>query len=155
MGDTAVPSSDQCEVAVFLGTSNRILVRGDQTGGSLSAVEITVSPGAGAPLHTNTREALTWYVVDGKLTLQRDDGPAEVGAGDLIFLPKGDTHAFMNQAERPATALLVCTPGGFEGFLVELASRLPSDVPAGPPPQEALEAIAEVGERYGVRHHLS
>lgn len=155
MAETAVLSTDQSEVAVFLGTSNRILVRGEQTGGSISAVEITVSPGAGAPLHTNTREALTWYIVKGKLTFQRDGGRVEVGAGELIFLPKGDTHAFINQAEMPATALLVCTPGGFEGFLLELGSMLPSHVPVGPPPQEALEVIAELGKRYGVRHHMS
>ena len=155
MPDTAVLSNDESEVAVFLGTSNRILVRSEQTDGALSAVEITVEPGAGAPLHTNTREALTWYVVDGRPIFQRDDGSVEVGRGELIFLPEGDTHAFTNQAERPAKALLICTPGGFEGFLVELGSRLPSGVPAGPPPQEALEAIAEVGDRYGVHHHLS
>lgn len=154
MADTAVQSSDQSEVAVFLGMSNRILVRGEQTNGSLSAVEITVAPGAGSPLHTNTREALTWYVVDGTLTFQRPDGPVEVGTGELIFFPKGDTHAFMNQTDGPVTALLVCTPGGFEGFLLELGASLPSEVPAGPPPEQAVTAIAAVGERYGVQHDM-
>lgn len=154
MADTAVLSSDQTEVAVFLGMSNRILVRGEQTNGSLSAVEITVAPGAGSPPHTNTREALTWYVVDGTLSFQRHDGLVEVGGGDLIFLPKGDTHAFANHTDGPVTALMVCTPGGFEGFLLELGARLPSDVPAGPPPEEAVAAIATIGERYGVHHHM-
>ena len=154
MSDTAVLSSDQTEVAVFLGTSNRILVRSDQTNGSLSAVEIMVAPGASSPLHTNTREALTWYVVDGTLTFQRHGGPVEVGVGELIFLPKGDTHAFMNQTDGPVTALLICTPGGFEGFLIELGATLPSGVPAGPTPEGAVTAIAAVGERYGVHHHM-
>lgn len=154
MPDTAVLSSDQTEVAVFLGMSNRILVRGDQTNGTLSAVKITVAPGAGSPLHTNTREALTWYVVDGTLTFQRHDGAVEVGGGELIFLPNGDTHAFVNQTDGPVTALLVCTPGGFEGFLLELGAKLPSEVPAGQPPEEAVAAIAAIGEGYGVHHHL-
>ncbi len=155
MPDTANALTDEPELVVVLGTSNRILLRRDQTDGSISAVEITVPPGAGSPLHTNTREALTWCIVDGTLTFQRDDGPVEVGAGQSIFMPKGDTHAFANQTERPAKALLVCTPGGFEGFLVELGARLPAEVPPGPPPQEVLQAIAEIGDRYGVQHHVS
>ena len=151
MPDSAVLSSDESEVAVFLGTTNRILVRGEETGGFVSAVEVTVAPGAGSPVHTNTREALTWYVVDGALTFQRDAGTVEVAAGELIHLPKGDTHAFLNRADRPTRALMICTPGGLEGFLAELGSTLPAEVPAGPPPAEALRAIGEAGERYGVR----
>ncbi len=155
MPDTPNAVTDESQVVVFLGTSNRILARREQTDGSISAVEITVAPGAGSPLHTNTREALTWCIVDGTLTFRRGDRHVEVGAGEVIFMPKGDTHAFANRGERPAKALLLCTPGGFEGFLVELGAVLPPEAPTGPPSREVRHAITEIGDRYGVQHHVS
>ena len=141
------------ETSRFLGLENRVLLTAKETEGAVGVIDISVQPGAGAPLHTNTREALMWYVVDGLLTLQTEQGPVEVAAGSASFLPSGSTHTFVNRAEIPARALLVCIPGGFEGFLLDLSGRLPADVPTGPPPPEATEVMASTAELYGVKLH--
>lgn len=150
MTQVSVVSRDG-ESAVFLGMSHRILVQGDQTGGAIGAVEITISPGAGVPPHTNVREALAWYVTEGTLTFHLEDGPVQLHRGSLVYLPRGGRHTFVNETDQPVTALMVCAPGGFEGLFVELAARLPAEQPAGPLPVAALEGMAEVAERYGMR----
>jgi quercetin dioxygenase-like cupin family protein len=141
------------ETSTFLGTENRVLLTANETEGTVGVIDISLQPGAGAPLHTNTREALMWYVVDGVLTLQTEQGSVEIAAGSANFLPNGSTHRFVNRSESPARALLVCIPGGFEGFFLDLSGKLPADVPTGPPPPGATEVIVDTAEPYGVKLH--
>jgi uncharacterized cupin superfamily protein len=118
------------EESVFLGMSNRVL---SHQGGpdDIGLAEITVAPGSGAPRHTNTREAVSWYVLDGTMTFELDGELIDVAAGGAVFFPRGGTHTFFNRSDRPARALLVCAPGGFEGFLLELGGRVPEQTPEG------------------------
>ena len=142
------------ETSTFLGMENRVLMTASETEGAVGVIDVSVQPGAGAPLHTNTREALIWYVMGGQLTLQTERGPVKVEAGSASFLPRGSTHRFENLTGTSARALLVCIPGGFEGFLLDLAGKLPANVPDGPPPPAAAEIMVGTAEPYGVRLHL-
>lgn len=142
------------ETSTFLGMENRVLLGASETEGAAGVIDISIQPGAGAPLHTNTREALVWYVIEGTLTMQTDEGSVQVTEGSATFLPKGGTHAFVNASDQTVRALLVCVPGGFEGFLLELSGKLPADVPIGPPPQDVLETMVSTAERYGQKIHL-
>ena len=149
-----MPITTPSAPAVFLGMTNRLLASRDATDGSVSVVEITVGPGVGAPPHTNQREALTWYVLEGELTFFEGATPVTRRAGELIFMPADGVHTFLNQTDRDARALMICTPGGFEGFLVDVAAVLPDEAPAGPPPAEAMAAMERVGAQYGLILHL-
>jgi quercetin dioxygenase-like cupin family protein len=152
MAPNAYAASKTAPTATFFGTENRVLLGAGQTEGAAGVVDISVKPGAAAPLHTNTREALMWYGIEGTITLQTEEGAVELAPGDAIFLPKGSTHTFANASGVSARALLVCLPGGFEGFFLDLSGKLPLDMPIGPPPAEIAEIHAEMSERYGVIH---
>ena len=138
------------KTSTFLGTDNHVLLGSGQTDGLAGVVEIAIQPGAGAPPHTNTREALLWYGIEGAMALETEGGRTVLTAGDAMFLPKGHTHGFTNPSDRPARALLVCFPGGFEEFLLELSGKLPAGVPAGPPAPDAFEALATTAAKYDV-----
>ena len=140
--------------ATFLGMTNEILVGRDDADGSVSVVEITVPAGGGVPPHTNQREAITWYVLEGALTFVADQETHHLEAGELIAMPANSTHAFANQTEDAARALMICTPGGFEGFLTEVADLLPDARTDGPPPASAVQAMQSVGARYGLLLHV-
>ncbi len=142
------------KTSTFLGMENRVLLTASETEGAVGAIDICIQPGAGAPLHTNTREALVWYVIEGQLTLQTEKGPVEVVAGSASFLPQMSTHRFVNSTGTATRALLVCIPGGFEGFLLDLSGKLPNDVPDGPPPPPAVDVMVAAAEPYGVKLHL-
>jgi quercetin dioxygenase-like cupin family protein len=141
------------QTSTFLGMDNHILLRNERTDGVVGVVEVSVQPGAGAPRHTNTREALMWYGIEGTIILETEDGRSALAPGEAMFLPKGRTHAFTNLSDRTARALLVCLPGGLEEFFLELSGKLPTDVPAGPPAPETVATLATTAARYGVIVH--
>jgi quercetin dioxygenase-like cupin family protein len=147
-------SPQQLKSSRFLGMDNRVLLPGAQTGGDVALVEITIEPGAGAPLHTNTREALVWYPIEGTLTLQTEQGSLEAPPGSPIFLARGSTHTFVNTSDRPVRALLVCIPGGLDGFLLDLGGKLPADQIVGPPSANTTQVLVDTGAQYGVKIHL-
>jgi len=147
-----VPSSGG-DVAVLLGSSNRVLLSAEQSGGDVGLVEITLEPGSGSPPHTNTREALAWYVIEGSVTWELDGRQVDVAAGGAAYVPRDQAHSFVNRTDRPARVLLIGLPGGFEGFFLDLRGRLPEEIPAGPPPPEALATLSEVADRYGQQLH--
>jgi len=143
------------DTTAFLGMTNRIIGPTGHTDGSLSVVEITVPPGVGAPPHTNQREALTWYVIEGELTFFEGQTPTTRTAGELIFSPAGAPHTFLNQGDREARALMICTPGGFEGFLADAGHALPAEAPDGPPEQAHVQIMVRLGAEYGLQFHLA
>ncbi len=147
-------ASAEAQVSKFLGAEYRVLLTAAETGGAASVVDVSLQAGAGAPLHTNTREALIWYVIEGRLTFNTEQGEIHVETGGAVFLPQGSTHVWANASGNPARALLLCIPGGFEGFLLELGGKLPTESPAGPPAIEAAKVIAGIGEKYGLEIHL-
>jgi quercetin dioxygenase-like cupin family protein len=146
-------SVNERQTSTFLGMDNHVLLRTEHTDGLVGVVDISIEPGAGSPLHTNTREALVWYGIEGTLVVETDDGPSALTPGDAMFLPKGRAHAFTNRSDRPARALLVCLPGGFEEFLLELSGMLPTNVPSGPPAPDTVETLAATAARHGVIVH--
>ena len=153
MGTNVHVSVDERQTSTLLGMDNHVLLRSGHTDGLAGIVDIVVQPGAGAPLHTNIREALVWYGIEGTLVLETEDGRSTLAPGEAMFLPQGRTHTFSNPSDRPARALLVCLPGGFEEFLLEIAGKLPTTVPSGPPAAETVETLATTAARYDVIVH--
>lgn len=137
----------------FLGMRNRVLVTAEETDGAFAAVEITVPPGGGPPLHTNTREALGYYGLEGRLSFTTESGERELGPGGFVPLRKGGTHTFANRGGTIARALMIASPGGLERFFADAATVLPADALQGPPPPEMMTKLAEISARYGMELH--
>lgn len=150
---TQVPT-DTDEVYTILGMRNRVLTTGDATDGAFGAVEITVPPGGGPPLHTNTRETLGYYGLEGTLSFVTESGDRELRPGGFVSLRKGGTHTFANKGDVEARALMIASPGGFERFFANAAHVLPADAPQGPPPPELVARHREISAAYGMEIHL-
>jgi mannose-6-phosphate isomerase-like protein (cupin superfamily) len=94
--------------------SSSVLLRSEETGGRLAAIEITVAAWwGGPPLHHHDFDE-AFYVLAGELTFQVGDAFATAGPGALAFAPRGVHHTLANLSGAEARYLLVCTPGGFE-----------------------------------------
>lgn len=141
------------EQHTFLGLAHRILAGGRQSAGRFSIVELTAEPGAGVPQHSSN-ESFGWYVLEGALTFETQEGTLELSEGDFSLLPPGFRHAFANQGSERARALLIFSPPGAEGFFVEAGKAFPRDVPNGPPPAEAVQALRELGAQHGMQLHV-
>ena len=96
----------------IVGDVYRFLVTVSETGGRCAVFEATVLPGGGPPPHRHSREDESFYVIEGEITFQLEDGFVTAGSGAFVNMPIGTPHAFKNNTDRPATMLISCAPAG-------------------------------------------
>ncbi len=114
-------------------------VRGEQSGGSLTAFETVVAPGDGPPLHTHANEDETLFVLEGHVRFKLDDDLHAGSVGSFVFVPQGTRHTFQNVGDQPARMLIHFTPAGMERFFDGFAAL-------GAPGRDAFARIgAEAG----------
>lgn len=113
VGAPVVARAAHSERLVFPGGSTMtLLADSDVTGGRLSVHRTVLLDGAeGGSPHHHTTVAETLYVVAGRLRVLVGDEPIEAGAGDLIVIPPGVTHAFAAAPGSDAELLVAATPG--------------------------------------------
>lgn len=91
----------------------------DQSAGALGLTDATVPPGGGPAPHVHPHTDETFYLIDGELEFLQGDRVITIGSGDLVFLPRGTTHRYINVGIQPARLLILYTPGGAEGLFIE------------------------------------
>jgi quercetin dioxygenase-like cupin family protein len=113
------------------------------SGGTLTVLETTNAPGFGPPLHRHG-ETEVFRVLEGRYLFEVDGQRFEAAAGDLISVPGGIAHTFVNITERPARQLVMMLPGmDAHKFFVELGNILAN----GTPDQAALNLF---GKAWGM-----
>ena len=128
-------------------------VGSDRTGGAYSLFEVTVGPRGGEGLHIQHREDECFYVVEGRFGFVVEGEEIEAGPGSLVYVPKGNLHAFRNTGETTGRMLVSQTPGGaYERFVEEVG---PPAAGEGVPPEtgeptDDVRRLAAVGALYGV-----
>ncbi len=145
-------SPDEGETLWLRKLGIRFMIGGEQTQGNFALVEHPIKPRAlAAPMHTHTHEDEYTYVLEGEIGVQVGDEVLVAHPGDLVVKPRGVPHAFWNPGDRPARALEIISPAGFERYFAEIASLLPPNH-AGPPDERALGAVMA---RYGLDLDMS
>lgn len=122
----------------------RIHITAAQTGGRLSVWEEIVLPGEGVPPHIHHREDEMFHVLEGVVRIWCGAETFVAGPGATAVLPRGIRHHFVNEGPKDARVLVVCTPGGFEGMLIEATERAARDPSVGP------EVFGELAPRFGL-----
>nr|WP_245677282.1 cupin domain-containing protein [Nocardia acidivorans] len=84
----------------------------NETGGSVSTLEVTMKQGAdGAAPHFHTLSDELFYVAEGELQLLAGDRIVSVAAGGSIVVPKLMPHAFGATPDSGARILIALMPG--------------------------------------------
>ncbi|MEO6002062.1 MAG: cupin domain-containing protein [Opitutus sp.] len=119
-----------------------------QTGGAFGLIEQLAPVGDGSPYHIHRNEDETFYVLEGEVEFL-SEGTRFVGrAGASVFLPRNVPHGFRVVGASPARYLILVTPGGFEGFVAELAqpmgeAKIPE--PTAPDMPRVMKAAGQFG----------
>ena len=117
-------------------------IKGEQTSGALSIVELLYPPGNFTPPHRHLKTDEVGYILEGELGVMVAEEDFQAGPGSFVVRPKSVPHALWNITDRPVRLLDMYTPAGFEAWYAELA-RLAS---ASAPP--TMEELFEAGRRY-------
>lgn len=92
----------------------------EETGGSLSELEITLAPGGGNPLHYHTTYTELFTAVEGELYLQiKNKRILKLNPGESYLVKKGEVHRFFNPGTSEIRFRNEVRPGhrGFENTL--------------------------------------
>jgi quercetin dioxygenase-like cupin family protein len=126
----------------------RFLLEGSASGGSVAIFEFDVPAGAKVPIaHSHDGYEETIYGLDGVLTWAVDGRQSELGAGEVLCIPRGAVHRFDNVHKVDAKMLAIVTPGILgPDYFRQIAGVI--QTAAGGPPDPA--AIAQVMRRHGL-----
>jgi quercetin dioxygenase-like cupin family protein len=103
------------------GGNYRILISGKETGGEFATIEMLVPPGGGPGPHAHPDFQESFYVVEGEVEVQSEEGVYTATKGAYIVIPKGGmVHGFKNKSPQPAKLLCVVVPSGLEEMFLEL-----------------------------------
>jgi mannose-6-phosphate isomerase-like protein (cupin superfamily) len=80
-------------------------------GGKSSFAVIAVQPGVSHQLSWSTRSDKYYYVMNGKVDFTVNDEQTSLKKGDFCIITKGVRFLYKNSSTRPATLILVHTPG--------------------------------------------
>jgi quercetin dioxygenase-like cupin family protein len=127
-----------------VGEKTIVKVSAADSGGQLAFFHLLAPPMSGPPMHVHSREDELFYVLEGEIVFELDGIRHTVRAGGTVYLQRGVVHAYQNFTSLPARLLITTTPGGFEGFFVELSAATP---PGGIP---ALDPLIAIGDKYGI-----
>ena len=120
----------------------KVVIRGEQTGGVMSAIEQTLVAKAFITPHTHTNDV--WVLVQtGVIGALVGEQVSEAAAGQWILKPRDVPHAMWNPTDEPARIIEVLTPAGSEKWFEELAQLAPGDA----------DAFAASCRRYGLVFH--
>jgi quercetin dioxygenase-like cupin family protein len=127
-------------------------VTGDQTGGACSLFEVSSPSGGGPPPHVQHRGDESIYVLEGELEFLLEDRVWRIGAGSLVFVPRGCLHAHKNVGDGPARMLVGHTPGrAHERFFDEIGRPVKDRL--SPPSAEtspSMEEVVAIAAGYGI-----
>lgn len=125
----------------FLGMPTLMRSTGENTGGAFGLLEQwSMPPGFGSPYHVHHLEDEAFYVLEGEMAFICDGKWVKGGPGTYVFGPREIPHGFKVIGTTPARMLLMCSPAGFERFVLELSEDLTS--PVAPPDMAKLVAVA-------------
>jgi quercetin dioxygenase-like cupin family protein len=116
-----------------------------ESGETMSIVEISAPPGDMPPLHVHQTDDEAWAVLAGEVSFfVGSNEPVRLAAGGVAFGSRGIPHAYRVESDRPARVLAICTPGDFAAFVI--AASRPAERPELPPPPPGPPSEAEVAE---------
>lgn len=95
-------------------------VTGADTDGVLDVGEMVLEPDIAVPEHIHHGNDETFYVLEGRFRLTVEGEVHDLDPGGFVFVPRGVRHMWQNSGPEPARILLTFTPGGMDGFFVEL-----------------------------------
>ncbi len=99
------------------------------SGGAFSIIETINAPGKGPPRHKHP-EAEIFRVLEGRYLYEMDGRRFYAETGDVVSIPGGAGHGFVNVTDKPARQYILIVPAlDPVAFFTELADVMRNGVP--------------------------
>ncbi|CAM4148500.1 Quercetin 2,3-dioxygenase [Mycobacterium basiliense] len=104
------------------GTKYRYLATQASTDGDFGLFRVDIAPAGGGPgPHFHKTMSESFFILSGTMRMHDGRDWVHASAGDYLYVPPGGVHGFRNDADEPASILILFAPGGpreayFEGL---------------------------------------
>jgi quercetin dioxygenase-like cupin family protein len=117
------PTEDVDPLRLGTTTTARFVAPGWLTKGQFGLFRWDIEPRAGgADPHFHRTFSESFYVLSGTVALYDGETWVEASEGDFLYVPEGGVHGFKNNADEPASMLILFAPGKpRERYFEELA----------------------------------
>ncbi len=88
----------------------RILISGNNTGGSLAVFEDIVQPGIGPGRHIHHGQDETFFFLEGRFDVEIDGVLHHMQPGDVAFIPRETVHTFKNVGDSAGRLRYIFSP---------------------------------------------
>jgi quercetin dioxygenase-like cupin family protein len=142
----------QGQTVSIAGGTYRILVSGKETNGEFATIEMSVPPGGGPGPHAHPDFHESFYVAEGEVEVQSEEGTYMATQGAYIVIPKGGmVHGFKNRSGQLAKLLCTVVPSGLEEMFLELGVPVAEGTFLPPPViDDAMKKkMKDLAEKYG------
>ena len=121
-----------------IGLDLTVRVHPATTGGAFCFIDTVNAPGYGPPRHRHS-ETEVFRVMEGRYLFEVDGEKFHADEGDVVTVPGGAAHAFINVTDKPARQYILITPGlDAAAFFTGLAAVMKN----GRPDSDALNLFA-------------
>ena len=136
----------------FPGSTIRVLLNGEESGGSMSVFYQEVEPGFGAPPHHQPNEEEHFFILEGEMEMTIGNQTIHATPGTFAFAPRNATHAFKNHGEKVCRFITWNSPGGHERMF-EAGQRMAQEQIGDPEVRQKILAAYDTifHERPGTR----
>ena len=136
----ARPDEDQHLPHIGLvGDTYTILLKGEDTAGRYTLIDMHVPQGGGPGPHRHDFEEM-FTILEGEIEVTFRGEKSTVRAGETLNIPANAPHSFTNASDRPARLLCMCSPSGQEEFFMAVGVPVDSRTAAPPELDEAAQA---------------
>jgi quercetin dioxygenase-like cupin family protein len=140
----------------YTGGLMTFLVTSAETENRFCLLEVRTQPGYEPPPHLHYDQDEVFYVLEGELEVYCMGQVRTVRAGEAVFLPRQQAHAFYFLS--PIRFLALVQPGGLDGYFEAMSSPATSmEIPVGTihsdlaPALAKLNEVIELAAKYGVK----
>ena len=144
--------SEQGQSLSIVGDAYRILISGEQTGGTYAVIDMLVPPGGGPGPHAHKHFQEMFYVVDGEIEFKMEGGKYIGKKGSFVNIPLGGVvHCFKNKTDKLAHLLCTVVPAGLDSFFREIGKPIETGSFLPPPAltKEDIDKLKAIAEKYG------
>lgn len=135
---------------LFTGSKVKVLMSGKYTAGQFCMLEFKGPAGRSTPLHSHDREEETIHMLRGQLEVTMGDEMVTLRAGDTILLPRRVAHRLSTQGNEDAHYLVLCTPAGFDEFVLACAGDDSTSTDTPLPTPVDIACLREQAPRFGI-----
>jgi quercetin dioxygenase-like cupin family protein len=125
------------------GQEAHVLASSEETGDAFCILRIFASPGNVTPAHVHRGTDETFLIESGAVEVNRGGEVLRGRTGDVIYLPKGVSHAPKVLGNETLTVVVVCVPGGFDRFFAACGEEFKKGEPE-------LPVVVTLASEYGI-----